>query len=399
MKKAKNVAAEVVTPSVVVDKAGQSTDQVVVSKPDVSLYLSSVALNVATVAIKDYSSSIAGGFVGIGLEFSKLSKNPKTLTDCGYSDVYDYGEKVFGFKKTSVKNFIGVYDRFGDKNSSRGCIDDKYDDYSFTQLVELLPVSDVSSYKPDMTVKEIRDKKVLDRVASEKSGLEEYLLNGLKAMVGCYDKPSVSKSEAVRYGCDYSFVFSCVAGGFKVSGSVSYSLSGGFSFGSDLAVGRSHPYDFDHYFDFVSLSKRLASLIKEGIKEAPDLKKAREAAKREKPEWQLWHEMGEADKKRSLSPDGVRDSKLHPFFVSRYLYPDGGVVSAGDYCASFKAFCTFAFDADKKMVTDRVIDVVYLWRGDAGEILSCHGSDASALVAFLDSWCDSQLALGKGGSR
>lgn len=60
----------------------------------------------------------------------------------------------FGFEKSQVYNYINVYDRFHDKEEFEG--------YSFSKLVEFLPLTDeclLSNFHPEMTIKQIREKK------------------------------------------------------------------------------------------------------------------------------------------------------------------------------------------------------------------------------------------------
>ena len=73
----------------------------------------------------------------------------------------------FGISSTTVKNFINLYLCFGNQDSSYYSVSLKkeYEDYSYSQLVELLNVeeSKLIDYKPEMTIKEIRNCKKLDK--------------------------------------------------------------------------------------------------------------------------------------------------------------------------------------------------------------------------------------------
>lgn len=389
---------------------GQSTDQAVV-RPDVSVYISSVSLNLATKAISDYSRSVADGFIGIGLELSKLSKSPNVLSDCGYSDIYDYGERAFGFKRTSVKNFIAVYDRFGDKSLSNGAIDDKYDDYSFTQLVELLPVDDVSSYKPDMTVLEIRDKKILDRVSSQKTGLEDYLVGGIKGMLSAYSKVSVSPIEVDSWRqSDFGYSFSCVSCGVKVSCDVYYSLSKGFSLDS-FKVGKSAYYVFgDRYPDFVALAKVVSSKISEGLKDCSDAKAASSSKKDpsgDKPseecphvkcidDIRAWRSLPDADRLASITGDSLIADDVPPFidsFYSEACSDNFQDVTDHDLGMGFPVLFFVSVTPYDRTVKETVVDVLYVsYKGGRFQTLK----DSASALALIDDWCDDEIKIDDG---
>ncbi len=106
--------------------------------------------------------------------------------DFGYDNLYDFCENNLGLDKSAVSRCINVYLEFnasgetkyiGNMKSS-GCameLADRWKDYSYTQLCEMLPLSDEDRKKilPDMTVKQIREfkkelkeKKSSDPVAS-----------------------------------------------------------------------------------------------------------------------------------------------------------------------------------------------------------------------------------------
>jgi len=420
---AEKVVAEVVSVPAVVslpDRAGQLTDR----EPDCSLVLAQLVVDRIASEVREACEQSAESFVTIGSVLKKArddAKQASALSAVGYSDVYDFALKAFGFKKTSVKNFIAVFDRFGDKDRSCPSLAGKYSGYSFTQLVELLPVAeDISSYKPDMSVSEIRDKKVLERIKEAKDGLYEYVFGrwseALKPYFSSFLLSSGSGREDVPYGWDgYVILFfsgspSCCSGGKALSGFLGFDPSRDRFVSSGLRFGRSGaPWQLSSCLEGDSLEdlranvrkafKALSNLVKEKKVSKSDAKKAKEAAKKEKPEWQLWHEMSDSDKALSLSPAGFRDPKFHVFFVSRYLYPDGGVVDATSYPSRVvRSFCTFEFGQDKKP-TGKVLDVLYVWRGDGGRILFGSSSSPSgvlAVVGMLDAWCEAELDRGEG---
>lgn len=86
----------------------------------------------------------------------KLSKG--NIERYGCKDIYDFAERRFGIGRTSTKNFLAIHEKF----MSGVVLKEDYRGYKQSQLMELLPVSnDVikSSFKPEMSVKQIREKK------------------------------------------------------------------------------------------------------------------------------------------------------------------------------------------------------------------------------------------------
>lgn len=76
----------------------------------------------------------------------------------GCKDIYDFAERRFGIGRTSTKNFLAIHEKF----MSGVVLKEDYRGYKQSQLMELLPVSDdviKSSFKPEMSVKQIREKK------------------------------------------------------------------------------------------------------------------------------------------------------------------------------------------------------------------------------------------------
>ncbi len=106
--------------------------------------------------------------------------------DFGYDNLYDFCENNLGLDKSAVSRCINVYLEFNasaetkyiGNTKSSGCameLADRWKNYSYTQLCEMLPLSDEDRKKilPDMTVKQIREfkkelkeKKSIDPVAS-----------------------------------------------------------------------------------------------------------------------------------------------------------------------------------------------------------------------------------------
>lgn len=113
-------------------------------------------------------STVANSFVRIGRDLTLIKKDKLYAID-GYKDIYEFAKAKFDFGNTSTKNFINVYTRFGNTEASYGCLKDEYEEYSLSQLIELLPVSDedMKKYKPDQTVEQIREVKKISQMSDQ----------------------------------------------------------------------------------------------------------------------------------------------------------------------------------------------------------------------------------------
>lgn len=117
--------------------------------------------------IKNAVSNIAKEFVYIGFKLYECDYN-KDFLAFGYDNISDFAFSELGFKKSTTYNFIRVYKRFAAKlpdndGSPLYQVTLKYNDYSYSQLCEMLSLSDVdiikSEIKPSDTIKDIRNKK------------------------------------------------------------------------------------------------------------------------------------------------------------------------------------------------------------------------------------------------
>ena len=104
-------------------------------------------------------------FISIGEELDEVQRE-ETFKVLGFKDIYEYAESTFNIKKTSTKNFISVFKTFGDKEEIIG--------YSFSQLVELLPVAEdekvFEKMNSQMTTKEIRTIKRIEEICKDVEG-------------------------------------------------------------------------------------------------------------------------------------------------------------------------------------------------------------------------------------
>lgn len=105
---------------------------------------------------------IGKGFIKLGFHLAEC-RDRGYYKDFGYDNFYEFVEKNFHMEKTAVSRHINVFMRFSEVsgNSHKMWLDDKYVDYSFSQLSEMLQLDEkqLTQVKPEMTVKEIRSLK------------------------------------------------------------------------------------------------------------------------------------------------------------------------------------------------------------------------------------------------
>jgi len=103
--------------------------------------------------IKDGTMS----FIRIGSELSGVDSQ-KLYQKWGFTSIVNYAESSFGFKSTMTRNLISVFRAFSDMKDT---LRSPYNDYTFYQLVEMVPMSDELLVKvnPKMTVEQLRELK------------------------------------------------------------------------------------------------------------------------------------------------------------------------------------------------------------------------------------------------
>lgn len=91
--------------------------------------------------------------------------------ELGYADIYELSEIEFGFKKSSTAAYIAIATEF--MNYSDMSVRDSYQAFSYSQLVEMLPLSayDRIRITPDMTVKQIRKYKQDHKFVTLENGM------------------------------------------------------------------------------------------------------------------------------------------------------------------------------------------------------------------------------------
>lgn len=144
-------------------------------------------LETCTNRIKQCIYNVTSNFIEIGFRLYEC-EHYHYYTELGFDSVCDYALSELGFKKSSTRNFIRVYERFCDhdivKRASlsegdcisftRGnyCLLQRYKNFTYSQLTELLSLSDGQIKAIDLasedTVKDIRNKKQELQEAAER---------------------------------------------------------------------------------------------------------------------------------------------------------------------------------------------------------------------------------------
>ena len=116
-----------------------------------------------TQKIKNAMEETAKQFVYIGFLLWEV-KEYQYYYENGYDSVYEYAAAELGFKRSSTKNFIAICEQFCRKSEYKlptMFLDERWNDYSYSQLTELLSMSAPKRDQttPGMTVKQLRELK------------------------------------------------------------------------------------------------------------------------------------------------------------------------------------------------------------------------------------------------
>lgn len=122
-------------------------------------------------SIIEVSKSTVNKFLDLGRLFKKINLE-ETYKLENYKDIYDFAFDKFGYKQTSVKNFINVFEKYSEDTNELqySRLKKEFENYSFTSLVELLPIDDKEitiDYSPKMTIKEIRETKLISQLTDD----------------------------------------------------------------------------------------------------------------------------------------------------------------------------------------------------------------------------------------
>lgn len=108
--------------------------------------------------IKEKVDGVLTNYVLIGHYLNQLNKD-HLYKEGNYSSIYELAKHEFNLSDTTIKNSMGVASKYCDDD---GSIKQEFMNYNFSALVELLPIENdkvITDFKPEMTVKEIREVK------------------------------------------------------------------------------------------------------------------------------------------------------------------------------------------------------------------------------------------------
>lgn len=125
-------------------------------------------------------NNLIDNFIGIGFYLNKIKEN-KFFKDLGFEDIYDFAYSKYKMSKTTCKNMIAVSNKFSNKNLHYPEIDKKYSEYSFSQLVELVPEDEnnLNNYSPEQTIKEMRITKFSKNIHDDEDKIVNWFRNDL----------------------------------------------------------------------------------------------------------------------------------------------------------------------------------------------------------------------------
>ncbi len=224
-------------------------------------------------------------FFNLGKYLNEVSEDKLYLVS-NYKDIYDLGKQEFGFEKTSIKNFISVYKAF---KSSDDRLDDRFKSFSFSQLIEMIPISedkDFCTQLESLSVKTIRKVKRnvvdLEKLSKDKylvvfKEVIKYVSEYLKSQTG-FTKFTIKQNENFRFGgMVYVLQFE---NGIKINISLSYS---DYSRKVDLYFEVFEPKDFwsvrSLHSDFITVRNDFPKWIKDCSKKYEEYEKENDKSK------------------------------------------------------------------------------------------------------------------------
>ena len=138
--------------------------------------------------------------------------------ELGYDNFYECIEKNFHMDKSAVSRVIAVWNEFcskDDSNSKKMWVDDKYEKYSYSQLVEMLPLKEKERFKvnADMTVSQVRSyKRSLKEKAKEQKSSTDILNTSDTLVQTSKKKKSVATSQPVPEKKVLPYERGCITG-------------------------------------------------------------------------------------------------------------------------------------------------------------------------------------------
>lgn len=144
---------------------------------------------------------VESSFLNIGFSLNRIYSNRLYAID-GYSNIYELAKDKFGLARGTVNNFINVVETFGKRDNGQliSALDDKYKDFSVSQLVVLLGYinrggTELDCFTSDMSVRHMK-KKVKELESKDIVEIEDGVQVELPA------EPEVTNTLISCYGVD-----------------------------------------------------------------------------------------------------------------------------------------------------------------------------------------------------
>lgn len=174
-------------------------------------------------AVTDEMQNVKHSFFKLGMYLSEAYVK-RLNNGTGVDDFFTWCEQLFGLQKSSVYNFMRIYNVFRDKRRTDvGVLDSRFENFSQSQLVELLPASgsldQIQFVKPSDSVATIRkvvkiNKKMRSRAHVECDSSEEYI-----GRFGAVLLPGEScKKEKLKGADAFNRVYTVLNNEFNIDG-------------------------------------------------------------------------------------------------------------------------------------------------------------------------------------
>lgn len=171
-------------------------------------------------------------YIRLGFHLNEFAKC-EYYKDFGFATLEEFCEKNLGLDKSAVSRCINVYKNFNaswdviysNGIKSRGCamdLGEKWQDFSYTQLCEMLPLSEEQrkDIKPEMSIKQIREykkslkskksaidtlKDILDNADNTVALTQQFDYNKFIKLHGAAEQSYIKKCDSVKSKILYIF--------------------------------------------------------------------------------------------------------------------------------------------------------------------------------------------------
>lgn len=116
--------------------------------------------------IQDDIQDIKKRYITLGFHLAEFDRN-EYYKEYGFSSLQDFVASNFGIEKSALSHILSVYYRFADSDNGltgkiyKNWINDKYKEYTYSQLCEMVKLKDseLEKVSPKMSVRDIREYK------------------------------------------------------------------------------------------------------------------------------------------------------------------------------------------------------------------------------------------------